>query len=76
MSNLNSATTTKRSTLKKWPTPAQINATMFGLADIWLRNKIVRYNTATIICSYQVPSSVLGDWLHIVTLPCNNGSRG
>lgn len=55
---------------------ARIEATLFQLADIQLPSKIMRYNAATVICSYQVPSSVLGDWLHIVMLPCNNGSRG
>jgi hypothetical protein len=34
MCNLNSATITKRSTLKKWPTPARIRTTTFQFADI------------------------------------------
>jgi len=53
---------------------APIEPTPLRLAYIQLQNKIVRYNAATVICSHQVPSSLLGVWFHIVMLPCNNGS--
>ncbi len=46
MRNLDSARTTKRSTVKQNDLRPGIRATAVQIADILLRSKIVRYNTA------------------------------